>query len=114
HPGHALTAALNAIRTARADAVQELVLEPLRPSAIRQLLSQTLRRPEEDVGALTEVIFSKTDGNPFFTNELLGSLYEAGAFPFDPDEGRFGCDLEKVRHAAIADDIVELLVQRLR
>src|SRR5690606_15287158 len=24
------------------------------------------------------------------------------------------CDLEKVRHAAIADDIVELLVQRLR
>ena len=72
---------------------------PLRPGA-----SQPLARH----------IRQKTAGNPFFVNELLTMLHREGAFRFDAAEGRWDWDPSEIERAALTDNVVDLMVQRLR
>ncbi|HZU81302.1 MAG TPA: AAA family ATPase [Polyangiaceae bacterium] len=112
--GHSLSLFIKELREQRPDAVRELSLHPLDEAAINALIAETLRASPADTAPLARVIFDKTEGNPFFTNELLASLHRDGAFVFDAAEGRWRWDAEEVRRAAVSESVAELMVERLR
>jgi class 3 adenylate cyclase/tetratricopeptide (TPR) repeat protein len=56
---------------------RQMPLAPLGPEAIRELLEDLLGR-DESVAGLAERIHERTAGNPFFTEEVIQSLIEAG------------------------------------
>jgi class 3 adenylate cyclase/tetratricopeptide (TPR) repeat protein len=67
----------------RADWVQksyyrQLPLAPLGPEAIRELLDDLLGN-DPSIAGLAEAIHERTGGNPFFTEEVVRSLIEAGS-----------------------------------
>jgi class 3 adenylate cyclase/tetratricopeptide (TPR) repeat protein len=57
---------------------QQLPLEPLSPDAIRELLGDLLG-DDPSVGGLADRIHERTQGNPYFTEEIVRSLVESGA-----------------------------------
>ncbi len=57
---------------------QQLPLNPLGPEAIRQLLDDLLGG-DASVAGLADRIHERTDGNPYFTEEIVRSLIDSGA-----------------------------------
>ena len=55
-----------------------------------------------------------TQGNPFFNNQFLKSLYEEGLIAFNRETGSWQCDLAQVNLLALTDDVIELLVRQLQ
>jgi predicted ATPase/HPt (histidine-containing phosphotransfer) domain-containing protein len=112
--GHLLRTAIAQIREQRPDAVLEIALVPLSESAVNQIVADTLSSTPERSAPLAALIAEKTGGNPFFVKELLALLARADAFHFAREAGRWEWDLDKVRTAALSDNVVELMVERLQ
>ncbi|OJJ19011.1 hypothetical protein BI308_21880 [Roseofilum reptotaenium AO1-A] len=62
---------------------------------------------------MTELVYQKTKGNPFFTNQFLKSLHEDGWIEFNFEIGYWQCDITKVRELSLTDDVVEFMAARL-
>ena len=56
---------------------RQLPLIPLGPEAIRELLDDLLGR-DPSIAGLADTIHARTGGNPFFTEEVVQTLTEAG------------------------------------
>jgi predicted ATPase len=93
---HPLTRKLDAIRKAGAP-VQEIVLAPLRRLDLAQLIKDALRCESDRATALAELIHEKTEGNPFFAIQFIGSLVEEDLLAFDYGAGRWSWDLNRIR-----------------
>jgi len=94
--------------------VKQIVLEPLDRDNLNRLIADTLSCPLERALALTELVFNKTKGNPFFTNQLLKSLYQDGLISFNFSEGHWQCDIAKVRALSVSSDVVEFMASQLQ
>lgn len=90
--------------------VKNILLQSLDLPTLNQLVADTLVSTPETCTPLAEVIYQKTNGNPFFTRQCLLSLYESNAIYFDPPHQLWSFDLDKVRQAQISDNVVELMV----
>ncbi|NET25206.1 MAG: AAA family ATPase [Okeania sp. SIO1I7] len=93
--------------------ISTITLAPLSVAHINQLVAETLSCSEELAAPLTDLVYQKTQGNPFFTTQFLKGLYEDGLIAFNPYFGYWECDLVKVRDAALTDDVVEFMARRL-
>lgn len=91
--------------------VKNIFLEPLDKPTVGQMVADTLVQSTLTCAPLTEVIYQKTNGNPFFTRQCLLSLYESGAIYFDPENQKWAYELDKVQKVEISDNVVELMVQ---
>ena len=112
--GHLLSVCLKSLRARCPDVIRELSLSPLPETVVNQLVAESLRCPELVTAPLTRLLYEKTEGNPLYMNELLGSLQKDGAFQFRATEGRWDFNLEQVRKAAVSESIAELIVGRLQ
>lgn len=90
--------------------VENLHLEPLSPAAVNQIVMGTLLCDERRAKPLSQVIFEKTAGNPFFTIELLKNLNEREIIYFNLAEGKWGWDIKTIRKAEKSDNVVDFLV----
>lgn len=112
--GDLLSLTLRQLEAERPASVSRMVLQPLSEESLRHLVADTLRCDPEASAPLASLIFQKTAGNPFFANELLRMLHREGAFHFRPEEGVWSWDPEKVQHASVSDNVVDLMIARLR
>jgi predicted ATPase len=110
---HLLSLALRRLRQAVPEAVVELRLEPLTEQGVAEIVAGALKCSPDASWPLAHEIFNKTEGNPFFANELLTTLYREGAVSFAASEGRWIWDLEAARRLAASQNVVELLLHRL-
>jgi predicted ATPase/signal transduction histidine kinase len=93
--------------------VSELHLGPLRREHVLQLVAETLRREPRDAAPLAELIFDKTQGNPFFVREFITSLHEQGKLRSDSN-GTWSWDLGEIRAQEVTDNVAVLLSERMR
>ncbi|HSY25862.1 MAG TPA: serine/threonine-protein kinase PknK, partial [Polyangiaceae bacterium] len=112
--GHVLQSAVSELRKNRPDALQEILLSPLGEEDVNRIVADTLHRDSESCRSVSALIAQKTGGNPFFVKELLAALGRDGAFRFVPEHGRWDWDEELVGKAGVSDNVVDLMVQRLR
>ncbi|MEH2180612.1 AAA family ATPase [Nostoc sp.] len=96
-------------------AIQELTLTPLALPEIQQLLSDTLNNADlAEVTPLAELLQQKTNGNPFFMNEFLKSLYTEGLLQFNFTQRQWQWQLAKIQAAQITDNVVELMALKIQ
>jgi PAS domain S-box-containing protein len=88
-------------------------LAPLTFDDTARLVADTLRCPRLSTQPLTELIFLKTAGNPFFTTQFLKALYDAGEIWFNA-QGNWECDIARIQALALSDDIVEFMAAQLQ
>ncbi|MBE9211279.1 AAA family ATPase [Plectonema cf. radiosum LEGE 06105] len=94
--------------------ISSINLEPLDQNDIGILIAETLKCEVDSVIALTQAIFAKTKGNPFFIHQFLKSLYKDKAIKFNYQIGHWECDVANVRKLALTDDVVEFLALQIK
>ncbi len=100
--------------TAAELSVDEVELEPLAREHIEALVGDVLGTEGERARELAELIVTKTDGNPFFVNQFLQTLYQDQLLFFEPATRRWQWDIDDLRaRAATTDNVVALMVERM-
>lgn len=94
--------------------INTITLSPLKQSDVNQLIAETLNCSLELALPLAELVYQNTQGNPFFTNQLLKSLYEDGLIKFNFDSGYWQCDISQIRSIALKDDVVDFMALQLQ
>ena len=112
-PAHPLMLTLGELTKQEAE-IYTITLSPLCLYHINKLVAETLSCHVDQSQPLTELVYKKTQGNPFFTTQFLVGLYEDELIVFNPNLGYWECDLVKVRDAALTSDVVEFMARRLQ
>ena len=110
-PTHPLMRRMAAIPQA-GGRVQVVVLKPLGLEDVSRIVADALHcgsaRP------LARLVHEKTAGNPFFAIQFLTALAEEGLLTFDRDAARWTWDLRRIRAKGYTDNVVDLLLGKLR
>jgi PAS domain S-box-containing protein len=93
--------------------VNTITLQPLSLADMNQLVADTLICDLSSSQPLTELVYQKTQGNPFFSTQFLNSLYEDGQISFDWDVRHWQCDINQVTFGD-ASDVVEFMAAQLQ
>ncbi|MEH1990207.1 trifunctional serine/threonine-protein kinase/ATP-binding protein/sensor histidine kinase [Nostoc sp.] len=112
NPVHPLMLTLEEIQKLDAT-VNKITLLPLVRVSINYLVADTLSCSLALATPLTELVFSKTKGNPFFSNQFLKALYQDQLITFNFDGGYWECDIAQVRSLTLTDDVVEFMAIQL-
>ncbi len=112
-PAHPLMLTLEEIRKAEA-VINTITLAPLSEQSLNQLVADTLICSLSAARALTQLIYQKTQGNPFFSTQFLKSLYEDGLIKFNFDDCFWQCDISQVTALALTDNVVEFMALQLQ
>jgi predicted ATPase len=89
-------------------ALAPLTLEPL-----GELMAETLHHKTDTVRSLAELVWQKTEGNPFFINEFLKTLYTEDCLKFNCDCRNWQWDLAQIQAKNITDNVVVLMTNKL-
>ncbi len=111
--GHPFILAVEVLRDKNVS-IQEMAVAPLIKSALNQMLAETLHCNELLSLPLGDEIWRKTQGNPFFSIQLLKAFYQDNYLFYNHTDGCWQCDLSQIRAAEISDDAVEFMIDRLR
>jgi predicted ATPase len=110
---HPLMLTLNDISKKVAN-IDTLTLTALVEEDITRLVADTLLCSTEIATPLSQLVYQKTRGNPFFATQFLKGLYKDGWITFEAEVGYWQCDLAQVRLLALTDDVVAFMGERLR
>ncbi|MHC0063492.1 trifunctional serine/threonine-protein kinase/ATP-binding protein/sensor histidine kinase [Nostoc sp. UIC 10890] len=105
---HPLYLTLQEIEQAGAT-INTIVLAPLNQGDLNHLITDTLHCSEAVGVPLTQMVFAKTKGNPFFSVEFLKSLHDDGLIVLNFDTGYWQYDISKIKELALTDDVVEFI-----
>ncbi|MEG3840634.1 AAA family ATPase, partial [Microcoleus sp. herbarium14] len=107
-------------------------LDNLKLEDISSLIVDTLHSNSRSVQSLAELVLRKTNGNPFFVNQFLTTLYSENLIkfrwressnPLDGGEnipenryrgGFWQWDIDQIEATDITENVVELMVNKLR
>ncbi|MGB1241733.1 MAG: AAA family ATPase, partial [Chitinophagales bacterium] len=107
--------------------VKEFYLKPLTIEHLGQLITETLHASKDECKTLIELVYNKTNGNPFFVIQFLQSLYDEGLlrFKFLQEEQvnlqnnstqlyKWEWNMSAIRQRNITDNVVHLLSDRVK
>jgi PAS domain S-box-containing protein len=109
---HPLLQTLEAIRTVDAR-VHEIVLAPLRLDDVGRLVADALHCGPDSVQPLTQLVWERTGGSPFFAIQFISTLAEEGLLRFDHDAARWHWELDRIHAKGYTDNVVDLMVAKL-
>src|SRR5690606_28090665 len=92
--------------------VENLSLQPLDQSATDMLARETLQCSAERAGPLSQVLYERSDGNPFFTIELLTNLMDREIIRFVAASGGWTWEMSAVRQVHYTDNVVDIIIAR--
>jgi predicted ATPase/signal transduction histidine kinase len=111
-PSHPLNSAIDKIREA-GTTVNAIALLPLTQSDVNHLIADTLNYTLEEAKPLSQLIYRRTKGNPFFTTQLLKSWHEDGLITFSFQIGKWQANLEEIKILSSDQDVVEFMQLQL-
>ncbi|MCJ8294297.1 MAG: diguanylate cyclase [Colwellia sp.] len=109
---HPLTIALQKIE--QANALTKIHLSPLKLQHVQQLLCNTLQCDFDHVSTLAEICFKKTQGNPFFLNQLLLSIYQDDSISYNHKDGIWQWCIETIKKHSMTDNVVDLMIKKFK
>ncbi|MEH2282628.1 MAG: AAA family ATPase [Nostoc sp.] len=121
NPAHPLMLTLNDLKKTAAT-INTITLAPLNQGQVNQLVADTLKCTQNLALPLSQLVFQKTQGNPFFAIQFLKSLHQDGLIEFTPPTppyqggatGGWQCDITQINQEAVTDDVVKFMVFQLR
>ncbi|MBH8562908.1 AAA family ATPase [Nostoc sp. CENA67] len=110
---HPLIVTLEEIKKTGAT-VNAIALQALEFDHVCQIVADTLKQSDESQ-PLAELLFHKTQGNPFFLTQLLQTLHEEKLLTFDFKTDSWQWDIGKIQTIGITDyNVVELVARNIQ
>jgi histidine kinase len=110
HPLRQLVAAVEKADTP----VTTLFLSPLKLEHVEQLVVDTFHRDTDYAAPLIRLLWERSGGNAFFLAQLLRTLHEERLVVFSHEDASWHWDLEEIRARGLTDNIIQLMVRKLR
>jgi PAS domain S-box-containing protein len=109
---HPLAISLESLKEISAP-ITQIEVEPLEDLHVTNLIADTLSRDQKSVMTLANLVVQKTNGNPFFVNQFLTTLYEEDLLTFKETEREWQWEMSQIQALDITGNVVELLIKRL-
>ncbi|KWV22528.1 trifunctional serine/threonine-protein kinase/ATP-binding protein/SpoIIE family protein phosphatase [Leptospira interrogans] len=93
--------------------LQEISLNPLDPMMIRNYVTDSLDLQEEDTKKLTEILYQKTNGNPFFLNQFFNNLYTESYIQYQKSSGIWSLDWDQIIKKTVTENVLDLLTEEI-
>lgn len=94
--------------------VRQLVLQALTRAEAAELVGAALDCPAQRSAALSDLVYAKTAGNPFFTLQFLTRLVESALLRFSHVEQAWEWDAPAIGAKEFSDNVVDLMIVRLQ
>ena len=98
--------------------ISYLKLENLKQTDVHNLINDTLNQANlpnyTSLKKLSDLVYSKTYGNPFFTVQFLKNLYEEELLKFDFEKNIWKWNLSEIEKQNITDNVVELMTNKVQ
>lgn len=111
-PNHPLTDTVNQIVN-DGKQVEHLEIGPLSLESVNSLVSDVIHANPEQSFALTNIVYKKTQGNPFFINRFLHDIYQEGYIKFDPIAQSWVTNLTAIQNSEVTDNVADLIGKTL-
>jgi predicted ATPase len=92
--------------------IEMLHLEPLNLENLNELVSDSLELPKSSTIQISEIIFSKTLGNPYFSKEMLNSLYEENLIFLK--NGIWSWKIEELKKKDLSSNVIDFMIKKLQ
>lgn len=112
-PSHPLAIAIERLRSSGTP-INHFRLGPLTRADLRHLLADTLHCSTRKLESLSDLVFRKTQGNPFFVSAFLQRLLHEGLLRFDRAQNAWDFDPERIDEKGFTDNIIELMIGQMR
>jgi predicted ATPase/signal transduction histidine kinase len=110
---HKLTVAIEQIRKNKVP-VNQIFLEPLDLKHVNQIVCETIGTSSADTTLpLSQLVFDKTKGNPFFFNQMLTSFHERNFVWFDAKAEAWTWDIKQIKAENISDNVVQFMTEKI-
>ncbi|MGL6269336.1 MAG: AAA family ATPase, partial [Chitinophagaceae bacterium] len=110
---HPLMMMLNRLQQ-KGVANHEINLQPFDRATLNNMVAEVLVTNPENCTDLSELVYKKTNGNPFFTRQCLLALFESSAIYFDPELHCWQYNLGKALNAEISDNVLDLMYEQIK
>ena len=97
--------------------VNNITIQALALDSVNQLIADTLDASvnSDQIKVFSELLFNKTQGNPFFLTQLLKTLYSENLLVYQVNTDCWEWDIQQIQAIGIADfGIVELVARNIR
>jgi histidine kinase len=94
----------------------EVVHIPLMPMGlehISSMVAETLHTDPENIMGLSQEMYRKSGGNPFFLGQLLSLIYKEKFLYFDTQKLCWKWELDAIQKLQPGEDVLELLLKKL-
>jgi len=112
-PAHPLMMSIGRLQQAGAS-IQEFHVPPLPLEHVGRFIADILYADTTSVAPLAELVLHKTAGNPFFVTQLLKEVHTDGLITLDHQQGRWRWDMERIQARSITNNVVDLMIGKLR
>jgi predicted ATPase/signal transduction histidine kinase/tRNA A-37 threonylcarbamoyl transferase component Bud32 len=109
---HSLMIAINDIE--KIMPVTTIYLQPLSELQVKQIIDFTLKNNSLDTSSLANLVFRKSSGNPFFTNEILKSIYDKEILSFNFKSNRWAWSQEKLENLDVSENVISLILEKFK
>jgi len=116
NPTHPLIQTLEKIRESGAN-LNNITLQHLAINHVSQLSADSLNESAATrrIQSFSELLFSKTQGNPFFLTQLLKTLASENLLNYEASSDRWQWDIEAIQSVGITDlNVVELIARNIQ
>jgi predicted ATPase len=93
--------------------IQNIKLQPLNLTQVNEMNANTLKSDLAKTESLSQLVYQKTMGNPFFVSEFLKTLYQEDLLQFDFKSGSWIWNLSSIRQKDITDNVVDMLLGKI-
>jgi predicted ATPase/tRNA A-37 threonylcarbamoyl transferase component Bud32 len=110
---HPLTRTLGVLESAGVE-LRRIMLGSLQLPDLTCFIRDTLRGDLEEAAPLVDLVWEKTNGNPFFVIQFLKTLKQEGFLEFDYDRACWAYRIDDIAGAAMTDNVIDLMTRKIQ
>lgn len=110
---HPLTETINRILD-EDKIIETIEINALSLHSLNQLVADVLHTDLEEAFELTNLVFKKTQGNPFFVKRFLTEMYKEGLITFNTKKQGWDTNIAKITKMTVTENVADLIGNSLK
>ena len=111
---HPLIMTIHALKKEISNRIHTLKLSPITAKDVNDLIADSLHLNVKNTQGLSDLVMTKTRGNPFFVKQFMEKLVDEKRIYFDRDILSWMWDLKSINSLELTDYVVDLILSKLK
>ncbi|MCA0933901.1 AAA family ATPase [Lutimonas saemankumensis] len=109
---HQLNIMLNQAK-AKDAITRDIHLSQLTKNNVKRMICETVHEDSDLIQKLTDEVYRKTQGNAFFTIQLITSILDEGHISYDIHNHKLNINIEQIQKKNYSENVVEFMASKL-